>query len=89
MVHIAIHELRAGFSRYLARARSGEVIVVTSHGKPVARLVGVPFADTAGVARLLATGAAQWAGGKPTLRPGVELVGDGSALSEMVLEDRG
>ncbi len=88
-MRIAMHELKAGLSRYVAQARAGEVIEITSHDKPVARIVGIPVAEPSGVARLLARGAAQWRGGKPALQPAVRLVATGRPLSEMVLEDRG
>jgi prevent-host-death family protein len=58
-MRIAMHELKAGLSRYVAQARAGEVIEITSHDKPVARLVGVPPAQPPGVARLLARGTAK------------------------------
>jgi prevent-host-death family protein len=88
-MRIAMHELKAGLSRYVAQARAGEVIEITSHDKPVARLVGVPPAQPPGVARLLARGAAQWSGRKPTPRAAVPLAASGKPLSAIVLEDRG
>ena len=84
-----MHQLKAGLSRYVARARAGEVIEVTSHDKPVARIVGIPATEPLGVARLIARGAAQWRGGKPAPQPAVRLLAGGKALSEMVREDRG
>ncbi|HSI50139.1 MAG TPA: type II toxin-antitoxin system prevent-host-death family antitoxin [Ideonella sp.] len=87
-MQVAIHELKAGLSKYLAQARAGEVIEVTSHNKPVARLVGIPQAEVPGLARLLASGAVQWSGEKPSLQPAVELTADGKTLGEMVAEDR-
>lgn len=36
---VSIRELRAGLSRYVARVKDGEEIVVTDHGKAVAKLV--------------------------------------------------
>ena len=38
---VGIRELKAKLSEYVNRAASGEQIVVTSRGKPVARLVGI------------------------------------------------
>ena len=35
---IGIRELRDGLSRHLASVRDGEEIIVTDHGKPVARI---------------------------------------------------
>ena len=88
-MRVPMHRLKSGLSRYVAQARAGDVIVITSHDKPVARLVGVPAVGLAGVSRLLALGAAQWGGGKPVLQPPITLTSSGKALGEMVLEDRG
>lgn len=38
---VGIRELKAKLSEYVARAASGEQIVVTDRGRPVARLVGL------------------------------------------------
>ena len=64
-MHVAIRELKASLSRVLARARAGEVIEVTSHDRPIARIVGIPDEAADGLRRLVASGAAAWAGGKP------------------------
>ena len=39
---VAVSELRAQLSDWLARVRAGEEIVITERGVPVARLVGLP-----------------------------------------------
>jgi antitoxin (DNA-binding transcriptional repressor) of toxin-antitoxin stability system len=75
-------------SRYLSEAGNGEAIEITSHRRVVARLVGVPRAGHAGLMRLLASGAAQWAGGKPR-GTAVSLPSRGKTVSELLLEDRG
>ena len=41
-VKVAVYQLKASFSKLLAQAQSGEVIEVTSHQKPIARIVGIP-----------------------------------------------
>ena len=84
-----MHVLKAGLSRYVAQARAGQVIEVTSHDKPVARIVGIPALAPAGITRLLASGAAQWGGGRPKFQSAVKLGDGGKALGDMVLEDRG
>jgi prevent-host-death family protein len=38
-VDVGIRNLRADLSRYLERVKEGEEIVVTEHGRPIARLV--------------------------------------------------
>ena len=88
-MHIAIRELKAGLSRVLSRARAGEVIEVTSHNKPVARIIGIPpLGNKTGLHRLIAEGALSWTGGKPELASPLPLSGSGTPVSQMVLEDR-
>jgi prevent-host-death family protein len=88
-MRVAMHQLKTGLSRYVAQARAGAVIEITSHDKPVARIVGIPAAARGGIERLLASGAAQWGGGKPERFEPVRLPSHGKTLSEMVIEDRG
>lgn len=42
MKGIAIYDAKARFSELLAAVQAGEEFNITKHGKPVARLVGVP-----------------------------------------------
>jgi prevent-host-death family protein len=88
-MRIPMRELKSGLSRYMAQARAGAVIEVTSHDKPVARIIGIPAADAPGLTRLLSRGAAQWAGGKPELQEALKLAVGGKPMSELVREDRG
>jgi prevent-host-death family protein len=87
-MQVSIRELKPHLSRYLSQAQAGEVIEVTSHRKTVARIIGVPAAADAGIARLLASGAATWAGGKPK-GASLQLADKGTPISQMVLEERG
>lgn len=88
-MHVAVRELKSGLSRLLSLAQGGEVIEVTSHNKPIARIVGIPPQADEGLRRLMATGALSWRGGKPRFAPLVELASGGTLVSQMVLEDRG
>ncbi len=91
-MELAVHELKAGLSRYLQQARDGGHLVITSHGQPVARISGVPAQATGGLDALIASGAAQWSGRKPELLPPLALPPAAAApasVSELVLEDRG
>lgn len=91
---VSVAQLKSGLSKYLAKARSGQTIEVTSHRKVIARVVGV----SEPVIRSLPGGLAQMAAdGK--LAPGngqrlsfaapIRLADGGQPLSELVLEDRG
>jgi prevent-host-death family protein len=41
MGRVGVAELKASLSQYLARVQAGETVIVTDHGRPVARLVPV------------------------------------------------
>lgn len=88
-MEIAVRDLKARLSRVLALAQQGEVVEVTSHRRPVARIVGVPAQPDEGLRGLMAAGALTWSGGKPRLAPAVALASGGAPLGAMVLEDRG
>jgi prevent-host-death family protein len=85
---VSMREFKSRLAQYIGQARSGQSIELTSHRKVVARLVGVPPAETTGVARLLAAGSATWQGGKPA-GAALTLSGHGKLVSAMVLDDRG
>lgn len=85
---VAIRELKANLSRVLLRAQEGEVIEITSHNRPIARITGVPLQANSGVRALIADGSLSWSGGKPRLAPPLEVAPHGTPVSRMVLEDR-
>jgi prevent-host-death family protein len=85
---VAIRELKASLSRVLSRAQHGEIIEVTSHNKPIARIIGFPENAEAGLRGLIASGAVSWSGGKPRYKLPVQLASGGASVSQMVLEDR-
>ncbi len=96
-MNVSVRDLKAKLSRYLRQAHAGRDVVVTSRGRPVARLLAVPEdgAEKPSGQELLRRlrllpGVRLGAGGKPLgakspirIRPGQK------SLAEMVLEDRG
>ncbi len=87
-LRLQVRDFKARLSHYLRRARAGQTIEITSHRKVIARVTGVPSTETEGIARLVASGAAQWGGGKPRGAQ-VRLTDVGPRVSDMVLQDRG
>ena len=87
-MHVAVRELKASLSKILSRAQGGEVIEVTSHNKPIARIVGIPAHADEGLRRLLAAGILSWNGRRPEIPPPQALSPDGKPVSQLVLEDR-
>jgi prevent-host-death family protein len=53
-MNVAVTELRAHLSEWLERVRAGDEVVITDHGVPVARLMGL--AATSTLQRLAAEG---------------------------------
>lgn len=86
---VAIRELKAHLSRLLALAQQGEIINVTSYRKPIARIVGLPPEADQKLQGLIAAGGLSWNGQKPELQTPVTLSEGGTAVSDMVLENRG
>jgi len=91
-MNVAVRELKDHLSEYLNRASAGEEVVVTSHGKPIARLA--PLIDNSSEASVLEQLRSQpWVrpgkGGEllPVANPTAWKAGD-TSLSDLVLEDR-
>lgn len=84
-MEVGIRELRADLSRFVKRVRAGEEVVVTDHGKAVARLV--PLEGERTFDRLVREGIIipapkPWRG--KLLKPI-----KGGPLSDLVIEGRG
>ena len=87
-----VRDLKTHLSQWLARAQAGEVVEVTSHRKPIARITAVKPAEptsTNPLQKAIDAGLISWNGQKPNLPPPVKLRGKGKLLSEIVIEDRG
>jgi len=86
---VGVRELKASLSAYLRRVSEGESVVVTDHGRPVARLVPPDVPER--LSQLIRGGRLNWTGRR--LAPPVRrqrLRGDGTTtLSDIVLRDRG
>jgi prevent-host-death family protein len=89
---VSVRELKTHLSEWLARAQAGEVVEVTSHRKPIARITAVEppeSTSTNPLQKAIDAGLISWSGQKPNLPPPVKLRGQGKLLSDIVIEDRG
>jgi prevent-host-death family protein len=89
---VSVRDLKTHLSEWLGRVQAGEVVEVTSHRKPIARITAVnPAASTSSspLQKAIDAGLISWNGQKPNLPPPVKLRGKGKLLSEIVIEDRG
>ena len=70
MAAVGIRELKNRLSQYLRRVRTGEQIVVTERGRPVAVISPPSLAQPdRHVEALLRAGVVRWGGGKPRGSP--------------------
>lgn len=87
-----MRDLKTHLSGWLGRVQAGEVVEVTSHRKPIARITAVKQAASAStnpLQKAIEAGVIIWNGQKPVLPTPVELRGEGKSLSDIVIEDRG
>ena len=89
---VSVRDLKTHLSEWLARAQAGEVVEVTSHRKPIARITAVKPADsgiTSPLQKAIDAGLISWSGQKPVIPPPVKLNDGGPLMSDIVIEDRG
>jgi prevent-host-death family protein len=68
---LSVRELKTHLSQWLARARAGEVVEVTSHRRPIVRITAVMPADAVSASPLqdaMDAGIVSWNGQKPVFR---------------------
>jgi prevent-host-death family protein len=89
---VSVRDLKTHLSEWLGRVQAGEVVEVTSHRKPIARITAVKPAEPTTINPLqkaIDAGLISWNGQKPVFSPPIKLKGQGKLISEVVIEDRG
>ena len=83
-----VRELKSRLSAFLRRVEAGSTIVITDHGRPIARLVPIAPTTEERLRALVQTGLVAWTGGKlGSLAPVATLQGD-RTIADLLLEDR-
>ena len=85
-IEVGVRELKNNLSRYLKRISEGAEVIVTDHGRPVARLSGMGV-STEKLAALIADGVVQPPTQRSRQRPARRTKADGS-VSGLVGEHR-
>jgi prevent-host-death family protein len=85
-VEVGIRDLKNGLSRYIDRVREGEEVIVTDHGRPVARLSSIDR-STERLAELVTSGVVRPPSQPTRQRPARRIKAKGS-VSELVAEQR-
>ena len=89
---VSVRDLKTHLSEWLSRVQAGEVVEVTSHRKPIARITGVKNQDPASanpLQKAIDAGIVSWKGQQPIFAPPVQLNDGGPLMSDIVIEDRG
>ena len=91
-MHVAIRELKNNLSKYLKQVQTGEEIIVTTHGKPIARFCQLKPTEELSTVNSLQNipWMSKCQNGKPKGLPGNQRIklSSGKNLSDIVLEDR-
>lgn len=87
MTEIGVRELKQHASAVLKRVESGETIVVTRNGRPVARLIRAGIPDD--IAAMMERGVVRWSGRMPQLPTPVTPTPGGPSLNAIIDEERG
>lgn len=86
---VGVRDLRQNLSVYLRRVERGEVLEVTEHGRPVARLAPAPAPELSILDRLIAEGQVTPATGSiRDLPPPINLPDGGPTASEVLRQMR-
>ncbi|TSA55033.1 MAG: type II toxin-antitoxin system prevent-host-death family antitoxin [Actinobacteria bacterium] len=85
-IEVGIRELKNQLSHFIDQVCAGKEIIVTEHGKPVARLTALTEADDR-LTRLIASGAVRPAIKSKNPRPRGRFKATGS-VSEIVINER-
>lgn len=84
---VGVRELRDHFSEYVGRASAGAEVVITEHGRPIARLV--PLAGRSRLDELIDAGIVT-----PAAEPGIRIdwnslpAARGRSLANLLIEER-
>jgi prevent-host-death family protein len=88
---VSVRDLKTHLSSWLARAEAGEMVEVTSHRKPIARITAVKSPEKVSPDPLQAAigaGVVSWNGQKPVFPAPIKLKGQGKRISDIVIGDR-
>lgn len=85
-MEVGIRELKNGLSRYLKHVQKGESVVVTDHGRAVARIVPVGLSEH--LERLLSDGRVTWSGRRFRPPSKVPRPKPGPPVSDYIGEER-
>ena len=85
---VGVRELKARLSEYLRAVKEGQTVVITEHGKEVARLSPVAQSSDERLQALVTAGLAEWSGESLPPVPHQPRVRGKKTVADMLIEDR-
>jgi prevent-host-death family protein len=85
---IGIRDFKEQLSGHIKEVKSGETLVITERGKPVARLMPIVADLDAKLQQMVDSGQASWSGQKPPSDGFRASVKGPKTVAELLLEDR-
>jgi len=85
---IGIRDLKAHLSNYVQQAKSGNVVVITERGQPVARLTPIRPTIEQRLDELIEAGLLEWSGQRLSPSTPVIATRGNKTVAELLLEDR-
>jgi prevent-host-death family protein len=83
-----VRELKTQLSKYLRQVKAGQTVVITEHGRAVARIVPAGQTLDDKLQAMVAAGLAEWNGKRlKSARPAAR-VKPGHSVADIILEDR-
>ena len=85
---IGVRELKTRLSVYLRRVETGEIVIITRHGKPIGRIVPLETSTEARLETLEQAGLIAWNGARLSMRSPVTQTHGRPTVAELLVEDR-
>jgi len=85
---VGVRELKARLSAYLRQVKGGATLVITEHGKPVARIVPLRPSVEGRLEELAQAGLLAWSGQGLSPRQPVARTSGPRTVADLLLEDR-
>lgn len=86
-MEVGIRELKTHLSAYLEQVKAGEIVVVTSRGKPIARLEPIQAPSLPPhIEALWRAGKVRWSGRRATVPIGVNMTPGESIVDKIIAE---
>jgi prevent-host-death family protein len=90
-VSFPVHELKSALSSVLARVQAGTEAVITSHRKPIAKIVPYAAGHDQDIGSVHKISGVKWSAQKFTIAPDfqpIRLKGEGLTVSEILIAQR-